>query len=220
MVAPVDDSIGSAVGAIAAVANGRPARTGCVVGKGPSFPMLNDRPLSSVVLAVNQAALLAGSATDFAVVTDSDVLTDRYFAELPPDCGLILPVYPHVNFKPDRRISLPVLVERFGPLRKLAVDGRLFAYRSDRWPEHWPGPVGPGWPRLRVRAFTAVACVALLSAAGVKTVVTAGIDGGTDYHATFRTQGLTPLSNGQKSFDAQFREFDRFRRRGVVITAL
>lgn len=220
MVALADDSVGSAVDVIAAVARGRRTAIGCVVGKGPSFERFNSRPLNSIVLAVNQAALTAGEATDFAVVTDSDVLTDEYFTALPPTCGLILPVYPHVNFRPHREVSLPVLTDRFGPLRKLAVDGRLFTYRSDRWPESWPGPSGPGWPRLRVRAFTAVACVALLAAAGIRTVVTAGVDGGKDYHRTFTTQGLTPLSNGRNSFDSQFREFDRFRKRGVTITAL
>lgn len=220
MVAIADDSIGSAVDAVAAVARARRTTAGCVVGKGPSFDRLARRPADSVVLAINQAAPSAGDSADFAVVTDCDVLTDEYFTTLPPTCLLVLPVYPHVDFRPSREVSLPTLVDRFAPLRRLAASGRLLAYRSDRWPVDWPGPSGPGWPRLRVRAFTAVACVALLAAAGVRKVFTAGVDGGKGYHARFTTQGLTPLSNGQKSFDSQFREFDRFRKRGVTIAAL
>lgn len=219
MVAPSSVGVGSAVSVLSAVA---PISAGvaCVVGKGPTADRYVRRTKPSVVLAINQAVGFVGGAVNFAVVTDFDVLTDDFFAALPDGCDLVLPFYPHKDFRPHRRLSVTSLLQAPTALRALAEDDRLLCYRSDRWPVDWPGPTGPGWPRLRVRAFTAVACVALLAAAGFSRIETAGVDGGTLYHGQFAAQGLTPLGNGRSSFDAQFKEFDRYRRRGVRIEPL
>lgn len=220
MVVEIVPQLGSASKVLAEAARVASATVACVVGKGPTVDRFRSRRPESLVLAINQAVGVVGEEADFAVVTDYDVLTDEYLTRLPVTCRLVLPYYPHVNCRPNRHVPITTAIDMSPALRRLAGDRRLLAYRSDRWPSQWPGPVGPDWPRLRVRAFTAVACVALAVTAGLKRIQTAGVDGGKDYHPVFQAEGLTPLSNGQKSFDAQFREFDRYRRRGVRIEHL
>lgn len=211
MVAPADIRIESIVLGL------RKFRRACVVGKGPTMDRHRHCPEDCLLIGINQAAVEC--ETTLAFVTDLDVLTDQFLSSL-DDAVLALPIYPHVNFAPRRGVDLPSLVDADPRLRGIALDGRLAAYRSDRWPSDWPGPGGPDWPRVRVRGFTAVAVLACLHAAGVREVYTAGVDGGAAYHPAFTKQGLTPLSNGQKSFDVQFREFDRLRKRGMKITKL
>jgi hypothetical protein len=59
-------------------------------------------------------------------------------------------------------------------------------------------------PVIKVRLFSAVAALNILVSAGVRTVFSLGIDGGSSYASDF--DKATLLLNGRSSFDAQFAE--------------
>lgn len=192
---------------------GRPV---CVVGKGPTFDRYAGRPQNCLLVGLNQAAVECKA--DVAVVTDADVVTNEFLSGLSGTCRLVMPCYPHVGFKPRISFSLDVFVSRSLPLAHLMRKERLLMYRSDRARGDWPAPRGPRWPIVRCRKFSAAAALNLLFVCGFRAVMTAGIDGGTEYHPTFAH--LTPLTNGQGSFSAQDGEIDRLRDAGMVIHKL
>jgi hypothetical protein len=129
------------------------------------------------------------------------------------DCGeiilsntqyLVLPWFPHVNNRPGRR-NLEELARMNTVLRKLNEQGRLLWYNHSRAPRtHGDSPV------VRVRFFSAVAALNLLVQAGVRTIRSLGVDGGTAYSEEFTDlKDKTLLSNQRSTFDRQFEEIAR-----------
>jgi len=180
-----------------------------VLGMGPSFSRHSSIDLSTYrVLGINRVCCVL--PTDLTVVTDLEVFCAIGGHIEAGEGAAALPWYPHRKFEPHRESSLqqvlsgavsaPANCRR--ALRRLQRQGRLLSYRSSR-SEKWPHPPNLG-PPVRVRYFSAVAAINLLGLAGVKTIRTLGIDGGTDYAPEFA--GLKPLENGQTSFDVQFHE--------------
>lgn len=187
-----------------------------VVGKGPTFDRFRGQPRDSVVIGINQAAIACEAHV--VVVTDLDVLDGDYLHRIKPTSLVILPWYPHYKNKPNIKLNLRALCKPQSLLQEVLVKGRLGSYRTDRVPFDWPGPSGPNWPRIRVRGFTGCAVLNLLFTSGIRSVSTAGIDGGTQYSEVFKD--LTPLTNGQKSFAIQDREIALLRKRGMTINPL
>lgn len=68
-------------------------------------------------------------------------------------------------------------------------------------------PRNSGLPDVRLRYFSAVAAFNILALAGVKTVLSIGVDGGTGYAEQFDPKDR--LANGRRSFDVQTREIER-----------
>lgn len=185
-----------------------------VVGKGPTFTNHSLAPAAYRKIALNHVC--RHLAYDAVHVTDLDVVeVCAAFLEA-GDGVLVMPYYPHVDFRPRRDRSLDALLRRGGPtsvlLNRVAGEGRLCYYRSSR-SAAWPHPID-GLPSIRVRHFSAVAAVNLLVDCGVRTIRTAGVDGGSSYAEAFGD--LKPLTNGRTSFDVQFAEIGRTVRRRQV----
>jgi hypothetical protein len=105
-------------------------------------------------------------------------------------------------WRPHRRFvsasdTLADLVSQIPLLRSLSEDGRLLWYDLARGDSPITGPFD-----VLARYFSSEAAIGILAQAGVKSILTAGIDGGTDYAREFTS--LTPLTNGRASFDDQF----------------
>ncbi|MDX1670273.1 MAG: glycosyltransferase, partial [Limnobacter sp.] len=97
-------------------------------------------------------------------------------------------------------ITLAQWIERIPVLDKLAKEGRLKWYNLRTTKTvHGSSPV------VQAMAFSSEAAVSALGLAGVKTIRTLGVDGGTDYAVSFDDlAGSTRLNNGHKSYDIQF----------------
>lgn len=164
-----------------------------VVGKGPTFDLIHRVNLDDYhVLGLNHVMYripcLLGHAIDYDVFKSP---ADRLLCQ-----HIVTPWEPHINFVPggasvpnlfsdkDLRIHVPVLWYNSDRSRRLMIQS---------------GPV------VRVRLFSACAAVNLLANAGVKDILTVGVDGGSGYSKEFDPKDR--LANGRSSFDGQTKEF-------------
>ncbi|BCD97535.1 hypothetical protein [Marinagarivorans cellulosilyticus] len=170
-----------------------------LVGKGPTFEKVLSVNLGDyITMGINHVVSLID--VDVLHVADIDVLDDAGGAIEKKARYLLMPLYPHENNKPSLS-TLDHFIEKIPLLRKMNEAGRLLWYNSSL-----AGRVNQEYPVVAVKYFSADAAVALLASNGVKRIRTAGIDGATEYNKNF--SGLsekTRLSNGQSSFDKQFR---------------
>ena len=108
---------------------------------------------------------------------------------------VIMPWQPHVNFRSTSR-TLDSFVEASPVLQQLEKEGRLLWYNcstGDKPRDGSPG-VGVSW-------FSAEAVVRMLAMAGVKTIRTLGVDGGSKYAKSFKD--IQPFRGGHTTFDKQ-----------------
>lgn len=192
-----------------------PQRPWVIVGKGPSL----DDGLSasavpsllaqSNVLTLNHACTVVRPTiahfVDWEAYADCmiDLAKEAHRSNSPPLC-VCLPWHPHVRFKAGR-MTLDEHVDDNGiAYYDFAQHGRLLSYNSSTagsLPSH------PDLYLVTVRHFGSVAAFNLLATAGVRTVYTLGVDGGTGYARPFDQKDR--LANGRNSFDAQFPEIER-----------
>jgi len=182
-----------------------PDRPWLVLGKGPSFARRHHLDLSGYNLA-SLNHVVRELEVDVAHYIDLDAV-EQCADVLPRNAQwLLLPRYPHVNFRPSDE-PLEVLCEKVPVLRDFAARGRLVWYYHDlrsrpELKDRYPPDAAP---LIRVDAFSAEAIVNVLAMLGVKTVRTLGVDGGIHYGSAFHDlNGKTRLANGQSSFDRQF----------------
>lgn len=174
-----------------------------LAGKGPSFADRPAGPLAYPVFGLNDVCRFADCAV--AHFTDFEAYTRNEGYVAIGGGAVVLPWHPHLNNVPGP-MSLEELVAGTESLRSLKEQGRLFSYNSHSDKK----------PRARlsthtVRYFSAVVGLHILSSHGVREVLTLGIDGGTKYAPEFDTHTL--LSNGRASFDSQFREMTKIRKK-------
>lgn len=165
-----------------------------VLGKGPSLERLQDFDTTPyLAFGLNHVVrfhrLCVSHAADIEVVMEcADAIESN------AEC-LAMPWIPNQNNRPGTRTladwarSLPVLA-------RLGQQGRLLWYNRIGCTPRGDSPVVP------VRYFSAEAAYALLGRAGVRTVRSLGVDGGSLYATSF---GNAPrvFGNGRRSFDAQ-----------------
>lgn len=164
-----------------------------VVGKGPSFDMVADIDLNDYhVVGLNHVMFkipcLLGHATDFDVIKTP--VSDNLCLHI------VTPWEPHINFKPCGTTALNLFSDK-----SLGIKVPVLWYNSSRSKALMiqSGPV------VRVKLFSAVAVINLLASAGVKEVLTLGVDEGTEYSKAFSDD--TKLANGRTSFKGQYKEF-------------
>lgn len=170
-----------------------------IIGKGPTFDLLDKVDLSKYhVIGLNHVMYkvdcLLGHAIDFDVIKTSSIV---------PRClHVVTPWEPHINNSPGGKSALSLFNDP-----DIVAKNPVLWYNSSRSAKLMikSGPV------IRVKGFSAVAAVNLLSAAGVKEVFTLGVDGGTKYSSQFDESTL--LANGQSSFDCQAAEFKYSRKK-------
>lgn len=170
-----------------------------IIGKGPSFEGISDFDISGFkTLSLNH--IVEKMPVDVAHITDWDVFEACHESVYKNARYLVMPLYPHINNRPGKQ-SLHQLATTNPNLMKLNDDGRLLWYNSSLAADRCQENV----PVIPVRYFSADAAVALLAYSGVNAIRTIGIDGGTQYSASFNhLNEKTLLSNGQLSFDLQF----------------
>jgi hypothetical protein len=170
-----------------------------IIGKGPTFDLLDKVDLSKYhVIGLNHVMFkvpcLLGHVIDFDVIKSS--VSDNLCQHI------VTPWEPHINNSPGGKTALSLFNNP-----DIVAKSPVLWYNSSR---SAPLMIKSG-PVIRVRGFSAVAAVNLLSAAGVKEVFTLGVDGGTKYSSQFKTDTL--LANGRSSFDCQAAEFKYSRKK-------
>lgn len=186
-----------------------------VAGKGPSFPQVASvHPGDWHLLTLNDA-LREVPRADLAHFIDLEAL-ERCSGVLDRARCAVMPWYPHLGHRPGP-LHLGQLSRRHPVLARLRAQGRLLWYDLAGAPRrHGPHPV------VTATFFSAEAAVDLLATAGVRTLRTAGVDGGTGYDEAFADlRAVSRLANGQRSFDRQFESFPGIiRRTGVDLAPL
>ncbi|MFD0666747.1 hypothetical protein ACT80S_03425 [Ramlibacter sp. MAHUQ-53] len=176
------------------------ARTWLIVGKGPSFPLALQAAESHAVLSLNDA-VRALPRVDIAHFIDLEAF-QRCAGALAHARLVVLPWRPHAGHRPGPA-ALPELADHHPALARLREAGRLAWYDLDSA----PGPRG-AQPVVRATWFSAEAALDLLATAGVRTVRSAGVDGGHAYAPPFADlHAVSRLANGQRRFDRQFLRF-------------
>lgn len=172
-----------------------------LLGKGPSFARLQRVETRGYrVLGLNHTVREAH--VDVAHAIDLDVVLDLEESLVEQADYVVLPWHPHVDFSAGVK-TLAEHAQEVPVLESLAQQGRLLTYDLGSW----SGPHRDGAALVPGGAFSGDVVVRLLAEQGVRTIHTIGIDGGDAYAEAF--SDLTPLTNGQRSFDAQTRAIER-----------
>jgi len=176
-----------------------------LLGKGPTFQRRSEFDLGAFnTVSLNH--VVKEQPVDVAHIMDLDVVAACADA-LRTNCRyLVMPRHPHVDCAPSQ-YRLEDFFDAVPVLRELDEQQRLVWYSSSRAPM-------PGSTRtIRVRYFSSEAALGVLGELGAKQVRTLGIDGGTQYGASFaHLNDVTRLVNGWTSFDLQFAELEFIRR--------
>lgn len=198
------------VAEVAAAENWR-NRKWLIAGKGPSFHAEAIRrhadsiALNHVVEVVDRVKIAHCIDLEVAVACADAI---REHAEY-----LLMPWCPNINLRLQGR-PLRDLACEYKILGEMLRAGRLLSYNRVESPRQHPG-----FPRVSAIHFSAEAAFGVLAICGVKRIETVGIDGGRDYAAPFTP--LTPLENGQPSFDRQLPHLRRIvKRHGILWTRL
>jgi len=170
-----------------------------ILGKGPSFAKRESFDLTQYrLLSLNHA--VRELPVDLAHLIDIDVVDAVGEALLTNAGAVVMPWHPHQD-QAYCHTTLAEWAERKPILARLRDEGRLL----------WYNLIGtgaaarPGSPEVLVKYFSGEAAVNLLATAGVRTIRSLGVDGGTRYSGTFKDlAGSTLLANGRSSFDKQF----------------
>ena len=178
-----------------------PARPWLILGKGPSFARVRETDVSPYnLVALNH--VVRELKVHVAHFADLGALQDCADAVLANADWVLMPYWPHVDFKVDR--PLPELIASVPVLAELDRRQRLVWYNL-----RTGTPVGDS-PVINVGHFGSEAVVNILAVLGVKTIRTLGVDGGRIYDPTFRDlEGRTLLASGAASYDMQFVEINR-----------
>lgn len=172
-----------------------------VVGKGPTVDRLGEVKLQNYrIFTLNHAIRAVEPArVDGAHFVDIEAYVDCE-AEIARTASYVfMPDRPHEKMTQGRPIEEQL--KEHSSLRSLSDMGRLVVYRKEA--AHAKG-VGNDPKRVSCLYFSAEALFGVLGIAGFKEVHTIGVDGGASYGKTF--SGLTPLTNGRKTFDDQMGE--------------
>jgi hypothetical protein len=171
-----------------------------VLGKGPSFSKKDQFVHDYKLLGLNHVA--RDQFVDVAHIIDLDVV-DQLGEVLMEQCGIVvMPWIPHIKNRAGRQ-NLQQITAVNPILQALDRQQRLFYYNLHSGRERQGDS-----PVVFARFFSAEAAIRLLAMAGVGTIRTLGIDGGTTYSADFKDlENKTLLANGLSSFNKQFKEF-------------
>lgn len=169
-----------------------------ILGKGPTFERILDiNTTAYCTFCLNHTMNIIDG--DIGHIIDLEVLNEVSDLRC---IWLIIPWHPHKNNKPTNRTLLNWTRE-YPALEYYEKSNRLFTYNLSTWKQNRL----PNYPFIQTRFFSAEAAFRILIMAGIKTIYSLGIDGGTEYASQFAN--LKPLRNGRKSFDDQFKEINK-----------
>ncbi len=164
-----------------------------VLGKGPSAARLADfDPSAYHVLSLNHACRLTPPAVAHFADLEAYYACEDHLAAL-DECVACLPWHPHVKCKPGKAD----LSDYELPASHTVTYNATTARKLPRY---------PGVHTVGLRFFSATAAFSILGLAGVRTVFSLGVDGGTEYAPCFDAKDR--LANGRTSFDDQFKDIN------------
>jgi len=173
--------------------------SGLILGKGPSFSKRRNFDISKyLTMSLNHA--VREQPVKLAHIIDLDVI-DHLGGILETNAEfVVMPWHPHVSNDPGQA-NLEDIVNCHSILQRLDKANRLLWYNLGS------AKAREGYPVIQARFFSAEAAINLLAKAGVKTIRSLGIDGGSTYSSAFDDlKDKTLLANGRQNFDAQFQE--------------
>lgn len=160
------------------------AKPWLILGKGPTFAQRGEFDLGAYnLLSLNH--VVAEERVDVAHIADLDVV-EACADALRTNCRfLVMPRYPHVQFRPSR-FRLEEFFDMVPVLRELDEAGRLVWYdlRGDWYDPAWAPPVGGSRP-VEYSYFGSEPAFEILARTGAKVIRTLGVDGGVGYSGSF-----------------------------------
>lgn len=161
-----------------------------VVGKGPSSDRLSELDLAGFnVVSLNHACLVAEPV--IAHFVDVEAIRDCLPFLRTCKAKICMPWRPHVRFVAGKKVLTDYDFVQEQPWRFIGYNSGLTGRQL------WHASLST----LELRRFGSTAVFSALALAGVSTIHSIGIDGGTSYGSVFNTKDK--LANGQPSFDTQ-----------------
>lgn len=195
------------IGNVVKYVQSRRDRPWLILGKGPTsdqFVSIDETQYH--VLTLNHACRLPKTIA-LAHFVDIEAFHECGSKLAQDEVATCLPWYPHAGSAAGKR----TLVQYCGLFKDefpsslqalgwLCAKEKLFSYNASTASAkvHIPNQ---NLPSIRLRFFSAVGAFNVLAAAGLKTIHTLGVDGGTGYGRSFDTKDR--LANGRASFDDQ-----------------
>lgn len=176
-----------------------------ILGKGPSATKIETIDHAQYhILSLNHACLF--TPPTLAHFVDLEALFDCHAwlqtcHNTAPTC-LVVPWYPHRKHKAQQQTLANWIELRRDPEtlvpRFYAENSRLLSYNGSTAIKR---PAAPALAKVQLRYFSATAAFHILALAGIRTIHSLGIDGGTKYATMFAD--IKPLQNGRTSFNVQ-----------------
>lgn len=165
-----------------------------IVGKGPSF-IQQKKSVEKTIIALNTAAL--ETDCDYIHIIDIDVYENIRGLLLDKEVGLIIPLYPHIDFKSTDKDVFDLLGND-DIFNELINEKRIILYNLENSNEFIEG-----YPTVSKSYFSAEVVVKLVCQFNIAEITLVGVDGGSQYSKHF--DAATLLANGHQSFDIQFK---------------
>ncbi len=174
-----------------------------IVGKGPSFSKIWDTNLQKYyIFSLNHTASII--PCDIAHAIDLEVLDSKFVSNCKK---AVLPWHPHLNCKVQRKTLKEFALEN-PYLDELEAQNKLYHYNLSTYKSVCinnsfgsPDKIRP-YVTIKAKYFSGEAAFHILIEAGIRTIHSIGIDGGTEYASDF--YHLKPLTNSQPTFNLQF----------------
>jgi len=173
-----------------------------ILGKGPTFSKTSSADLSVYNVFTLNDAVREYSEVDIAHFIDFDAFERCSDAIEENAKFILLPWFPHFKNKAGK-LSICKLAETNAVISSLIKQGRLL------WYDLSSSKVRHGlYPTIHAQFFSAEAALSILAEAGVKSIRSLGVDGGTNYSCEFSDlEKISLLSNKHSKFDRQFESF-------------
>ena len=185
----------------------RADRPWLILGKGPTSDLFETIDETKYhVLTLNHACRIPKTVA-LAHFVDIEAFHECGNKLAQDETSVCLPWYPHTASAAGTRTLIDycsLLSDEFPKLQSLGwllARDRLFSYNASTASNRKVHKPNQHLPSIRLRFFSAVGAFNLLAAAGLKTIVTLGVDGGSGYGRKFDTKDR--LANGRASFDDQ-----------------
>lgn len=178
-----------------------------VLGKGPTSDLFDTIDAAKYhILTLNHACRVPKQIA-LAHFVDIEAFHECGDALAQAETAVCLPWYPHAASAAGRKTLMeyvtllpPTEPNKYQALGWLLAKDLLVSYNASTATAAVHKP-HPKLPRIKLRFFSAVGAFNLLAAAGVKTIHSLGVDGGTGYGKQFDAKDR--LANGRSTFDDQ-----------------
>ncbi len=180
-----------------------------ILGKGPSlnFVAAYRNSIDNTITLNHTCEIFAGNIAHF---TDLEALIDCSKTITSSKSFVVMPFYPHIRGVPTNR-NLIELSNEHPLLNQLIVSDRIFTYSGSNSRNKY------GLPEIELRFFSIEPAYQIACLLGASKILTFGVDGGSKYSNFVSQRGKTRLlENGRKTFDSQFDQLSKLKKRFKV----